>query len=441
MISRSNIQWIITVLCIILAQTVILFVLLPQLNDRFGRFYGEYQFADGYDQLAANLSEGHGYRFYPETAQTLLREPGYPLLLAGLFSVFGKDFWAVTLTNMFLALTAGYILTRIGKTLSSSRVLIFGAPLLFLFHPATLIAESRGGVEILFTFLLTLYVFTLYRAIRSGDWQDYLWSGLVLGLAVLVRSTPILFPLVVAGYLFVFRPGLCKTAAILRNCAIMTAAMVIVLSPWIIRNYSLTEKFVPTASVLGVSAQTGFYLASHDAVGNVQIDREAALERSRLAHELGYHFKDGYYQYFYSSADEVKFSHFLLIRTVRAYAASPLLFAKTVVLNFFKFWCGGKTSESVTMNAILQLPIVALAVVAIVLCFRDHRLKEVAPMPLLAIYLMAVSIPILAQARYSQPLLPFVSLLAGVTLITAQRKLQGASHPDMHSGPIIRDFA
>ncbi len=47
----------------------------------------------------------------------------------------------------------------------------------------------------------------------------------------------------------------------------MVLAMMAVLSPWITRNYFLTGKFIPTASVLGVSAQAGQYIGKHQFEG------------------------------------------------------------------------------------------------------------------------------------------------------------------------------
>jgi 4-amino-4-deoxy-L-arabinose transferase-like glycosyltransferase len=429
-ISGHRFLWIGLVLVVVTANLVALFVVIPRASSRIGRFYGENQYADGYDQLAANLASGNGYRFYPETAKTLMREPGYPILLAGIFVVFGNNLAAVQMANMLMALATAGLIACVVRKLSSSRLLIVGAPLLFLLYPGTLVAESRGGVEILFTFMLTLFILTVYRAVQSNRWWNYLISGGTLGLTVLVRSTPILFPLVLLGYLLFLDERLeHQKLAAFRNFILVTIAMLLVLSPWIMRNYSLTGKFVPTASVLGVSAQTGLYLSTHETVGNVLVDMQAASERSQLAHNLGYTFRDGYYQYFYSSADEVSFSQYLFKRVVKKYESSPLLFVKTVGLNLLRFWCGGKTWESVVMNASVQLPFLALAIFGIVVWTRDGRFKEIAPLVLLIIYVIAVSVPILAQARYSEPLIPFLSILACSALVTAQKRFSGAREP------------
>ena len=329
----------------LLLNALILFVLLPKANPQMRGLYSENQYADGYDQLAANLAAGKGYRFYPDTAETLMREPGYPLLLAGTYKLFGSDFRIVKLLNMALAFGTAYCMICIARRISANSFLIFGAPLLFLFHPETLIAESRGGVEIFFGFMLALFMLTVYRAAASGRWRDYALSGAVLGATLLVRSTPLLFPVLLFGYfVFVDRQNR-NLLALSRNFAVLILTMGLVISPWVIRNYRLTEKFVPTASVLGVAAQTGLYLATHREIGNVRVDWQAAMERNTLAEEFGRPFRPGYYQYFYSSEDEVGFSQYLSRRVVDEYRAFPLLFPRTLGLNLVKFWCGGKTAD------------------------------------------------------------------------------------------------
>ena len=96
-----------------------------------------------------------------------------------------------------------------------------------------------------------------------------------------MRSVLILFLIFLFAYLLAGRTPERSTCAICRNIAVMVLAMLAVLSPWIIRNYSLTGKFVPTASVLGVSAQAGQYISSHLSEGKPWwvLDSQAGQER------------------------------------------------------------------------------------------------------------------------------------------------------------------
>lgn len=407
----------------VVVNAFILFLVIPGLSHRLSPFYNQDLYSDGYNQLAANLAQGNGYRFYPDTARTLMREPGYPVFLAAILLVFGKSFTAVKLANMFLALATAWLMTLIARRLSNHQALMLLPPLLFLFHPGTLIAESRGGVEILFTFLVVLFMLALYRASESGRWQDYALGGVALGFTVSVRSTPILFPVFLLAYFLIFRPQSASKLTICRNMACMVFAMSAVLSPWIIRNYSITGRFVPTASVLGVSAHAGQYICVHHGEDKpwVSLDREAAVERGNLARQLGYRFKgdDPYYQVFYSSGDELEFSRYLAKKVMSEYQRSPWLCAKCIAYNLFNFWCAGKTGESTFGSLLVQIPYLILGIAGAVFSVKNGQAKVIGPMVLFMIYVVAVYVPILAQARYSIPLIPFLSILASVGILGA----------------------
>jgi 4-amino-4-deoxy-L-arabinose transferase-like glycosyltransferase len=407
-------------------QAALIFVVIPSFSGRLHSLYNQNGYADGYDELATNLAEGHGYRFYPDTAETLMREPGYPLLLAGIFVAFGKSFTAVKLANMLAAVGAAWMIALLARKVSQSPIVFVASPLLFLFHPATVIAESRGGVEMLFTLLLTSFMLLLYRAMESGRWKHYFISGGLLGLAVLVKSTPMLFPLVLGGYFLSIGQRGATKGVIVRRIAVLCLAMSIVLSPWIIRNYILTKKLVPTASVLGISAHAGQYICSHLSSGRnwVDLDRQAARERKSLAIELGYPFRQAegaYYQAFYSSGDELRFSSYLLQGVVDEYKREPALFVRCIRSNLFNLWFAAKTVQATKINMVVQVPYLILAAAGILLAAMERGFHKIGPIVLFILYTMGVHAIILAQARYSVPLIPFLSILACLSLARARK--------------------
>ena len=77
------------------------------------------------------------------------------------------------------------------------------------------------------------------------------------------------------------------------------------------------------------------------------------------------------------------------------------------------------------MNAVVQFPFVGLAIGAVVFCLRAGRARAIAPLVLLCIYSVGVSIPILAQARYAAPLIPFISILVMITLFVLKQRFEG----------------
>ncbi len=413
-------------------HAIVLFIAIPVVTSKLHHVYGSQPFADGYDQLADNLVSGHGYRFYPDTAPTMMREPGYPFLLAGLIILLGKSLVVVRAANLALALGTAYAIFRIAVIVSprganTSRWILLGAPLLFLFHPGVLVAETRGGVEILFGFLLALLVYAICQAIQTDRIRDFIIAGGVLGVTVLVRSTPMLFPALLLMYLLWTDRGKGRFFTHCRNIAIMIAVMIVVLSPWIIRNFRLTGRFVPTASVLGVSAQAGQYIGEREFDGEsfLILDREASRVRDQVALSLGLPFEDGqqgYYQTFYKSMDELRFSDFLFKRVVSEYRASPLLFVRCVGQNVLNFWFAGKTWTTTVLNMIVQIPYIAFATIGAFGLLKGSRARAGGLLVLLIGYVIAVHIPILAQARYSIPLIPIVAILAAKGLAVVRSK-------------------
>jgi len=427
---KGNVK--VAAVAILLLHVTILFFVIPRLSSAVAGAYIPKIFGDGYDQLAENLVKGNGYRFYPDTALTLMREPGYPILLAGLTMVFGTSFTVVKITNMIFAVATAWLVMLIGMRLmpvglERYRFLFLIPPVLFLFHPGVVIAESRGGVEMLFAFLITLLLLTILKATESNNWRDYLISGLVLGITVSVRSTPMLFPIPLFAYLMIVDRRHFSIVTAIRNLLVMVLAMMAVLSPWITRNYFLTGKFIPTASVLGVSAQAGQYIGKHQFEGRPfwLLDREAARERDRLALNLGYPFEDGmegYYQTFYRTNDEINFSSYLFKRVVAEYRSSPMLFARCMTQNAFNFWFAGKTWKATAMNAMIQLPYLVLATLGSFKLIRGRSARLAGLVVLFVIYVMGVHVPILAQARYSIPLISMIAILASTGLASLLKR-------------------
>lgn len=405
-----------------LFHTIILFVAVPAASSKLTTSFNQEGYPDGYDLLAANLVAGHGYRFYPETARTVMREPGYPVLLAGLFLAFGQSFAAVKLCNLVFAFATAWMMFPISRRIVPDAQwhgvpLYFLPSIFFLAHPGTLLAECRGGLEIIFAFLIVSFMRTVLYAIEAASAIAFTAAGFILGVTVLVRSTPILFPIFLLGYLLAIRQTLRSRVAIVLRVGAMICAMFLTVSPWIIRNFTLTGRFIPTTSVLGVSTQAGEYINEHLFEGRPMwmLDREASRVRDKLALDNGYAFEDGpqgYYQTFYKTSDEIAFSNYLAGVTTAKYKAHPFLFARCFVQNLFNFWFSGKTWTATALDFIVQLPFLLLALLGIVGKPVQASANARWILALFIGYLMLVHAPILAQARYSIPLVPFLSILA-----------------------------
>jgi dolichyl-phosphate-mannose-protein mannosyltransferase len=384
----------------------------PQLNLLYG--IGP---ADNYLTLAKNIDAGHGYRFTPDTSPTMMREPGYPYFLAGLLRAFDNDHEGAVIANIvFTALTA-LLVGALARRASPLRGLAFVAPLLYMVHPGVVLSELRGGIESMFTLLLTAFFVLLLDALRSDRVMAYVRAGVALGITSLVRSTALLFPtfIVLVGVLggagWRSLPRFAVKAALVLACAL------IALSPWIIRNEFLVGRFIPTASVQGVAMQSGEYICVHAGEKDMDIlDLDAAEVRNQIAARDGYRFQGDYYQFFFDPRDELTFSSSLGRQVVEDYVRTPGLFVKCASRNLFNFWFAGKSPGVTLVNVFTQLPYLLLAIAGIVLEFRRTDRLTLILVSLFVAYSLAVYVPMHAQARYSIPLVPLLAVFAGMPL-------------------------
>jgi hypothetical protein len=258
--------WSVYALLLLIALGFRLFIALRLPNDEPGD-------AIVYSQLAVNLLEQHVYSHEPQQpfAASLIRLPGYPLFLAGIYEVFGhRNNKAVrvvqavvdTLTCVLIALVAfqwGVDPERKHRAALIAFVLAAVCPFTAI-YVATLLTEVPTN------FLAVAMVLTVTLAFKAADRANtkkaIVWwvvSGLLVGLAVLFRPDSGLFAAAVGLTLvlsrLVARPFreffLRRLKEVVVLGAIFSLAFCLVLVPWTIRNYRVFHLFQPLAPTHG----------------------------------------------------------------------------------------------------------------------------------------------------------------------------------------------
>jgi 4-amino-4-deoxy-L-arabinose transferase-like glycosyltransferase len=438
-------RWLaIAVFCITMLKLGFALGLVSGFKDQINPLYS-IGHVDNYYSLAKNISHGRGYRFTPDTTLTLMREPGYPYFLAVLVHEFDDYNRAAVIANLLLTSLTAFLIFTLARLLSSTTWVPVVAPIVYMLHPGVILAELRSGVEVPFTFLSLIFLLLLREAVCSNSSAAYVKAGIALGITSYVRSTALLFPTFLIIYGLLVHPGWRSVLRYASRAALVLACALLVLSPWIVRNYMLVGKFVPTASVQGVAMQVGNYLCVH-ADGKkefVDLDFEAADARKKLAAGQGYKFQGDYYQLFYDPRDEVKFNSFLGAQVVQQYIQSPATFVKCASENVFNFWFQGKNRSTTMANIAIQSSYLILALVGIFLGFKEIHKPTLWLMLLFVAYTMAVYVPIHAQARYSIPVMPILSILAAISICklmgrVLRRNAAGVSGPPFADASTVR---
>lgn len=169
---------------------ILTFMPLLCIDNRSSHDWGD-DFAQ-YIHQAANLTRGIpqsetgfiysqenyiGPRAYP---------PGFPILLAPVYAVFGNTILAFTVwISLFCFLLAFLVLAFYRKMFSPGVALILA--IILIYNPQFLVFKQEIMSDIPFTVFLVL-AFLLYPKVKPGEYRSILLFGLVTGFLLLIRS-------------------------------------------------------------------------------------------------------------------------------------------------------------------------------------------------------------------------------------------------------------
>jgi len=195
----------------------------------------------GYDEIALSLVERGEFSEW-RLNQRIARPPGYPLLLAGIYSLFGHSYLAVRVWHsLFGTLTVLFVYLICVRFLKLERIAFLAAALVGL-HPALIGYTGILYTETVFAFFLVICIYFLQRTISEEKLSHFLFSGSFLGLAALTSSRIIYFPFLFLIISLLFLET--KKRVILKRWLIMVFFMLLTIAPWTIRNYLVTGKFI-----------------------------------------------------------------------------------------------------------------------------------------------------------------------------------------------------
>jgi hypothetical protein len=401
---------------------ILLFAVLPSFLDTF-HLYNANGFPDGYDKLARSLANGDGYKFFPYADETILRTPVYPIILALLFKVFGESLLSVQIFNFILTIIIAWLTSLLINIISqSSKTLQILAPLVVFLHPGIIISETRGGVEITLTLGIMISIILLVLAVKKHNIHLYFLSGLALGITALVKSTPLLFIAILFPYLLYKN----RKSGFVRNTAIpmllIFSGTAVALSPWIYRNYTISNQIIPTMTVLGTTITIGQHLCE-----NLTFDKNPGTLISdgnkhvtNIARSNNFAFTGSSAccgPFFNTTIDEVRFSNMLTSTALRKYIENPIFSLRCAATNAVGFWFFGKSHTSTLLNLIVQFPFIAISIFG-ALRFREHNSITLLIIGFIIFY-YTMHLPIFGLARYSIPLVPLISIFTanGIVII------------------------
>ncbi len=247
---RNNLVRIIVILFIALtARAAIVLTAPPPNGDAKARYIA----------TAINILDGHGFSLdqrapYTPSEATV---PMYPLVVAATYAVFGRHEMAVRIVQVLLdlgtCLLVGFVsfnLTPFGRRrlAASFALIIYGALSWFTaIWTADLLTESFA------LFLTMLAVALCIRALDDKSSWGWRWFvvGVVTGAVILTRPDSLLLAGAI-GLTLLARIATERSRMRIGDLLSFCIAILLVMAPWIARNYITLKKFQPTASEYGL---------------------------------------------------------------------------------------------------------------------------------------------------------------------------------------------
>ena len=186
-----------------------------------------------YLALAASIRDNQAFAVQEEP--TRMRMPLYPLFIAVSQSLFGSSVRTVQWLQGLLTAGSIGLLYLIGRHLNRPSAALAAAFLLSVFTPFT-IRSALIMSEALFVFLLLAALYALLESLRTGRRSMFVTSGLLWGLASLTRTVALPLPvLLVPVAIYAYRER-AERRRLLRSLGLMVGVLILVLTPWTIRN-------------------------------------------------------------------------------------------------------------------------------------------------------------------------------------------------------------
>src|SRR3989304_10178709 len=242
---NSNKLIFLAVILYLFNSTIFCFVIYPKIQSNMNlNFDGE-----GYQKMAFNILSGKGF-FLGESDDpilrnhgkpTLLRPPLYPYFISSVYYIFGFKPWLIVIIHIIANLLVILIIYTITVKVFDRKTAILSSFVLSL-YPPFIWYLSRLYNENLFNFLLALSMLYAVKIFSDFTLKNSIILGLLVGLTSLCKGQMIIFPLILLpGLIYVYKR---KITSLFKKFLIVIIFMLLTISPWTIRNYIISGKFV-----------------------------------------------------------------------------------------------------------------------------------------------------------------------------------------------------
>lgn len=355
-----------------------------------------------YDQIAVNFLNGKG--FVTDDGLYARRPPSYPLFLALIYFIFGYSLVTVRFIQVIIGALTCLIIYLISKEIFDKKTGLISAFICAIYYPF-IQQPAYLLTEVLFTFILSLTVYFIFRAKRLNyTFTALLLAGVFLGISILCRDSLIAFPLIVL-IMFLLDRHLKFKNKILKAVLIIFFTALIIL-PYTIRNYRIYHAFVPITVGGGHTLYLGNNALTTGGTGGEWI--------------LG---QDSFLPSDIQDLFSLKTDKILKNRALKFIRENPKRFLWLSYKKFLNMWRPFYTKTRFISKIVMifsYVPIMILGLVGMVLSLSFWR--KTILLHALIFYFSAIHMITISEIRYRFPIMPYFIIFSAYTLTRLLRK-------------------
>ncbi len=193
----------------------------------------------GYQRLGEVLALTGKFTRYPDSPTFIpevIRTPGYPAFVALVYRLFGVgNQMALVIAQAFVFAALCVLVFAIARRIVSERTALLASLLTALFAPFPYFG-ALALTELWTTFVMTLAMLAAWRAVQSGRVAAYAIAGILFSLTTLVRPAFVLLPFFLSVAVPICVPEQRQRRA-LAGWAALSIAAIVTLAPWFTYNY------------------------------------------------------------------------------------------------------------------------------------------------------------------------------------------------------------
>jgi 4-amino-4-deoxy-L-arabinose transferase-like glycosyltransferase len=241
----------------------------------------------GYVTIANNILEHRGFSLDEAEPFTpdLKRVPLYPLFLSATFLLAGGSWWLASFLQTIIGAAVALLLYKITDSFAGRRA-AFIAGTIAAIHPFSIFLSTQLLAETMFT-CVALASFALFmQAVKRPSALKFVYAGAAIGVATLIKPAGQYMACLLFPFIALFSRGMHR----LIYPTIYIACFVLVLTPWVARNHSVTGHTTLSfeANIL-FDLHVAGYLAFKEtgSASNAQAYRWASNTEEVLSHTRG----------------------------------------------------------------------------------------------------------------------------------------------------------